>query len=107
VFPEEVEPYLNAKAALETNLKVDRVDDVLPRLHSKCLHYIAQGRERFVDVSGFRQTGTLCFRLLHTLRPCACECGRNSSSAAVVQQQCRAKNIHMMHGIVRARAGVA
>nr|WP_235189318.1 ImmA/IrrE family metallo-endopeptidase [Exiguobacterium sp. NG55] len=35
VFPEEVEPYLNAKAALETNLKVDRVDEPLMYIHDK------------------------------------------------------------------------
>ncbi|TCI67842.1 ImmA/IrrE family metallo-endopeptidase [Exiguobacterium sp. SH0S7] len=35
VFPEETETYLNAKAALETNLKVDRVDEPLMYIHDK------------------------------------------------------------------------
>ncbi|WP_051829460.1 ArdC-like ssDNA-binding domain-containing protein [Exiguobacterium sp. NG55] len=35
VFPEELEPYLNAKAALETNLSVDRVDEPLMYIHDK------------------------------------------------------------------------
>jgi len=35
VFPEDVEPYLNAKAALETNLKMDRVDEPLMYIHDK------------------------------------------------------------------------
>ncbi|WP_215190747.1 hypothetical protein [Exiguobacterium sp. s6] len=35
VFPEEVESYLNVKAALETNLKVDRVDEPLMYIHGK------------------------------------------------------------------------
>lgn len=35
VFPEEVESYLNAKAALETNLKMDRVDEPLMYIHGK------------------------------------------------------------------------
>lgn len=39
VFPEEVEPYLNAKAALETNLKVDRVDEPLMYIHGMGLGF--------------------------------------------------------------------
>ncbi|MGL6103872.1 MAG: hypothetical protein ACRC00_11955 [Exiguobacterium acetylicum] len=35
VFLEEVEPYLNAKAALETTPKVDRVDEPLMYIHDK------------------------------------------------------------------------
>ena len=35
VFHEEVEPYLNAKAALETNLKVNRIDEPLMYIHNK------------------------------------------------------------------------
>ncbi|TCI24813.1 ImmA/IrrE family metallo-endopeptidase [Exiguobacterium sp. SH5S13] len=35
VSPEEVEPYLNAKATLETNLKMDRVDGPLMYIHDK------------------------------------------------------------------------
>ncbi|TCI75676.1 ImmA/IrrE family metallo-endopeptidase [Exiguobacterium sp. SH0S1] len=35
VFPEELESYLNAKAALETNLKVERVDEPLMYIHGK------------------------------------------------------------------------
>ncbi|MHC9161498.1 ArdC-like ssDNA-binding domain-containing protein [Exiguobacterium profundum] len=35
VFPEEVGSYLNAKAALETNLEVDRVDEPLMYIHDK------------------------------------------------------------------------
>ena len=39
VFPEEVEPYLNAKAALKTNLKIDRVDEPLMYIHGKGLGF--------------------------------------------------------------------
>lgn len=39
VFPEEVESYLNAKATLETNLKVDRVDEPLMYIHGKGLGF--------------------------------------------------------------------
>ncbi len=39
MFPEEVEPYLNAKAALETNLKVDRVDEPLMYIHGMGLGF--------------------------------------------------------------------
>ncbi|WP_251137490.1 hypothetical protein [Exiguobacterium sp. s150] len=35
VFPEEVESYLNAKAAIETNLKVDCIDEPLMYIHDK------------------------------------------------------------------------
>jgi len=35
MFPEEVESYLNAKAALDTNLKEDRVDEPLMYIHDK------------------------------------------------------------------------
>ncbi|WP_214776056.1 ImmA/IrrE family metallo-endopeptidase [Exiguobacterium sp. s37] len=35
VFPEKVGSYLNAKATLETNLKVDRVDEPLMYIHGK------------------------------------------------------------------------
>lgn len=35
VFPEEVEPYINAKATLETNLKMDCVDEPLMYIHGK------------------------------------------------------------------------
>lgn len=35
VYPEEVESYLNAKATLETNLKVGRVDEPLMYIHNK------------------------------------------------------------------------
>ena len=44
IFPEEVEPYLNAKAALETNLKMDCVDEPLMYIHGMGL--------------GFQQFGT-------------------------------------------------
>lgn len=35
VFPEKIEPYLNTKAAIETNLKMDRVDEPLMYIHDK------------------------------------------------------------------------
>ncbi|WP_214691593.1 MULTISPECIES: ImmA/IrrE family metallo-endopeptidase [unclassified Exiguobacterium] len=39
VFPEEVESYLNAKATLETNLMLDRVDEPLMYIHGKGLGF--------------------------------------------------------------------
>lgn len=39
VFPEEVESYLNAKATLETNLMMDRVDEPLMYIHGKGLGF--------------------------------------------------------------------
>ena len=39
VFPEEVESYLNAKATLQTNLKMDRVDEPLMYIHGMGLGF--------------------------------------------------------------------
>ncbi|WP_214780632.1 ImmA/IrrE family metallo-endopeptidase [Exiguobacterium sp. s22] len=39
VFPEEIENYLNAKATLETNLKVDRVEEPLMYIHGMGLGF--------------------------------------------------------------------